>query len=58
LGLYYFFMYLNDLDAVCCSNMRLQLFADDAKLYSSVNIDEVSVVLQRLRDNLCTWAND
>jgi hypothetical protein len=58
LGPILFLIYINDIDTVCCGNTRLQLFADDAKLYSSINIDEVSVPLQRSLDNLCTWANE
>ena len=46
------------IDTVCSGNTHLQLFADDAKLYSSININEVSVPLQRSLDNLCAWAND
>jgi hypothetical protein len=58
LGPYYFFIYINDIDTVCCGNTHLQLFADDAKLYSSINVDEASVLLQRSLDNLCTWASE
>jgi hypothetical protein len=36
----------------------VQLFADDAKLYSSINIDSISVSLPDYLDNLSTWAND
>jgi hypothetical protein len=52
-----FLIYINDIDTVCCGNTHLQLFADDAKLYSSINVDEACVLLQRSLDDLCTWAS-
>ena len=58
LGPVLFLIYINDIDSVCCGNTHLLLFADDAKLYSSIDIDEVSVSLQRPLDNLCAWAKD
>ena len=38
-------IYINGMDTVCSGNTHLQLFADDAKLYSSININEYSVPL-------------
>jgi hypothetical protein len=38
-------------------NTTLQLFADDAKLYSSVDLDAHSISLQQSLDNLCAWAD-
>jgi hypothetical protein len=35
----------------------MQLFADDAKLYSSVDFDAHSISLQQSLDNLCAWAD-
>jgi hypothetical protein len=58
LGSILYLIYIDDLDTVCCGNTRLQLFADDVKLYSSIKLDEVSIPLQRSLDNLCTWANE
>jgi ribonucleases P/MRP protein subunit RPP40 len=58
LGPILFLMYINDIDTVCSGNTHLQLFADDAKLCSTISINEVSVLLQRSRDNLCAWANN
>jgi hypothetical protein len=58
LGPILFLFYINDIDRVCCFITHLQLFADDAKLYSSINVDEASVLLQRSLDNLCTWASE
>ena len=34
----------------------MQLFADDAKLYSSVDFSAHSISLQQSLDNLCAWA--
>jgi hypothetical protein len=42
----------------CCGNTRLHLFADDAKLFSSSNIDAAFTPLQHSLDNSCTWANE
>lgn len=58
LGPILFILYINDIDCVCCGNVKLQLFADDAKIYSSINIDRASVSLQQSLDNLCHWASD
>jgi hypothetical protein len=53
-----FLLYINDIDYVCCGNTKLVLFADDAKLYSSVNVDTASLSLQQSLTKLCSWAND
>jgi hypothetical protein len=53
-----FLLYINDIGSVCCGNVKLQLYADDAKIYSSINIDGISVSLQQSLDNLSSWAND
>jgi hypothetical protein len=37
LGPIMFLILINDIDDVCQGNTTLQLFADDAKLYSSVD---------------------
>jgi hypothetical protein len=58
LGPILFLLFINDIDCVCCGDAKLQLFADDAKIYSSINIDRVSVSLQQSLDNLCNWASD
>jgi hypothetical protein len=49
---------INDIGSVCCGNVKLQLYADDAKIYSSINIDGISVSLQQSLDNLSSWANN
>jgi hypothetical protein len=48
---------MNDIDAVCKGNTTMQLFADDAKLYSSVDYSAHSISLQQSLDNLCAWAD-
>jgi hypothetical protein len=58
LGPILFLLYINDIESVCCGTTKLQLFADDAKLYSSINIDAVSVSLQQSLDNLAAWSID
>ena len=58
LGPILFLIYINDIDSVCSGNTHLQLFADDAKLYSGINIDVASVPLQQSLDKLCAWASD
>jgi hypothetical protein len=57
LGPILFLIYINDIDSVCCGDSHLQLFADDAKLYSSISIGSPSVSLQQSLDNLTSWAN-
>jgi hypothetical protein len=58
LGPILFLLYINDIESVCCGTTKLQLFADDAKLYSSINIDAASVSLQQSLDNLAAWSID
>jgi hypothetical protein len=50
-------IFINYIDYVCCGNTKLILFADDAQLYSGVNMDSVSVSPQQSLVNLCPWAN-
>jgi hypothetical protein len=58
LGPILFLIYINDLDSVCCGNTVLQLFADDAKLYSNIDINSTFASLQQSLDKLTHWAND
>jgi len=61
LGPILFILYINDIDAVCQSNTKLKLFADDLKLYSIVEIDNLSsssVTLQQSLENVYRWANE
>jgi ribonuclease P/MRP protein subunit RPP40 len=51
-------IYINDIDTVCCGETVLQLFADDAKLYSKVPLDKTSVSLQNSPDRLVQWASE
>jgi hypothetical protein len=53
-----FLIYINNIEHVRCGETKLQLFADDMKLYSNVNIEDASLFLQRTLDNLVEWAND
>jgi hypothetical protein len=45
---------------IACSHIsgHLQLFADDAKLYSNINIENASSLLQKSLDNLAIWARE
>jgi hypothetical protein len=58
LGPILFLIYVNDIDSVCCGNTALQLFADDAKLYSQVEMNNSSVSLQQTLHLLSQWASD
>jgi hypothetical protein len=58
LGPILFLIYINDIDCACCGNTVLQLFADDAKLYSHINVSCLSDSLQQSLTKLTRWAND
>jgi hypothetical protein len=58
LGPILFIIYINDIHTVCSGDTALLLFADDAKLYSSVTLGNASVSLQHSLDRLVQWAND
>lgn len=58
LGPILFLIYVNDLSTVCCGNTVLQLFADDAKLYSNISINDGTVSLQQSLIKLSQWARD
>jgi low affinity Fe/Cu permease len=59
LGPILFLIYVNDLSSVCCGNTVLQLFADDAKLYSNIGInDSAPVSLQQSLEELTHWAKE
>jgi hypothetical protein len=51
-----FLEYVNDIDSVCCNDTTLQLFADDAKLYSSVRLGGTVTSYQQSLDRLTQWA--
>lgn len=57
LGPTIFLIYINDIHSVCCGDSRVQVFADDAKLYLNICLDNPSVALQLSLDNLISWAN-
>jgi hypothetical protein len=58
LGPLLFIVFINDIDTVCCGKTVIQLFADDAKLYSNINIDNSCLTLQQSLDVLARWAKE
>jgi len=58
LGPVHFIIYINDIDSVCVCHCRtnMKLFADDAKLYSEIDINDCSLSLLTSVNNLATWA--
>jgi hypothetical protein len=56
LGPILFLIFINDLESICCGESNIMLFADDAKLYSRIDIDQPSVSLQHSLDRLSHWA--
>ena len=56
LGPILFLVYINDVESVCCGTSKLQLFADDVKLYSNMSLDDIPDDLQQSLDNLSEWA--
>ena len=57
LGPVLFLIFINDIESVCCGSTNHQLFADDLKLYSTVEVDDGSQSLQQSIDNLVAWAD-
>jgi ribonuclease P/MRP protein subunit RPP40 len=58
LGPLLFLVFINDIDSVCKNySTLLQLFADDAKLYSCVDLQAHPNSLQLSLDCLCAWAD-
>jgi len=49
-------IFINDIDSVCHGRTNMKLFADDAKLYSEIDINDCSLSLQTSLNNLATWA--
>jgi hypothetical protein len=56
LGPILFLIFINDIESACCGNTKLLLFADDAKLYTRVDVIQPSVSLQQSLDRLSAWA--
>jgi hypothetical protein len=56
LGPILFIIFINDIDCVCHGKTNLKLFADDAKLYSEIDLSCHSSSLQSSLNNLATWA--
>jgi ribonuclease P/MRP protein subunit RPP40 len=57
LGPILFLIYINDVDSACKGSSTLELFADDAKLYSRVSVDDHTNFLQLSLDSLSAWAD-
>jgi len=38
--LYFFIIFINDIDSVCHGQTNIKLFTDDAKLYSEINLND------------------
>ncbi len=59
LGPILFILFINDIESVCKSCVKLKLFADDLKLGSVVEVanDRNSVALQQSLDKIYSWAN-
>ena len=57
LGPILFIIFINDIDNVCYGRTSLKLFADDAKLYSEIDLNHSSSSLQTSLNNLAAWAD-
>ena len=53
-----FILIINDLESICCGESNFMLFADDAKLYSRVDINQPITSLQQSYNHLCSWAEN
>jgi hypothetical protein len=58
LGLILFVVFTNDINLVFRGDAVLKLFADDVKLYSEIDLGDVSASLELSLDNLTQWAKD
>jgi hypothetical protein len=56
LGPVLFVLFINDIVSICEGNTKIKLFADDAKLYTVVTVNDSS--LQISLNNLSAWASD
>jgi len=56
LGSILFIIFINDIDSVYHGQTNMKLFADDAKLYSKIDLNDRSLSLQTSLNNLATWA--
>jgi Reverse transcriptase (RNA-dependent DNA polymerase) len=52
-----FLLFINDIESVYDGKSTLQLFADDVKLYSSVDLHDFLNSLPRSLDRLSAWAD-
>jgi len=51
-GLILLIIFINDIDSVCHGQTNMKLFADDAKLYSEIDLNACSLSLQTSLKNL------
>lgn len=57
LGPLLFVLFINDIESVCEGESTMQLYADDVKLYSCLDLDADSNFIQLSLDRLCVWAD-
>ena len=57
LGPLFFILYINDIADLFGSEIERKLFADDVKLYSSINLDLPCNPLHTALENLFQWSN-
>ena len=58
LGPILFILYVDDIGSICSANVSHKLFADDLKLYSTINSDLDRMSLQAALTRLQQWCND
>jgi len=56
LGPILFIIWIKDIDSVCHGRTNMKLFADSAKLYSEIELNDCSLFLQTSLNNLATKA--
>ena len=56
LGPLLFIIFINDISSICEEGVTMKLFADDAKIYTEIGVNDNS--LQRSLDNLVRWCSD
>jgi len=56
LGPILFIIFIDDIDSVCHGQTNMKLFADDAKLYSEIDLNDCSLSLKTSLNYLATWA--
>lgn len=56
LGSLLFLIFLNDICSICENGISMMLFADDAKLYTEIRLNDNS--LQQSLNRLSVWCSD